>query len=297
MNFQQLAYFVAIANAGSYSSAAKQLFVSQPALSKSIKNLEEELGTTFFIYVDKHLNLTDTGHLFLEKAQHLLKEYHDTINAINEVAALKQGVLHLGIPYGIGQIVLDSLISQFSKVYPYIKINITGGGSISIREWVFSGKLDIGATIIPPEVKDGYDTTVIFRDKYFLMVNSLHPLAQRKNVKFAELKDEQFIMLNDEFAMTQMTRSRCEQAGFSPNVKMSVDRSGFISELIERNQGIAVIAGGKKRFDQNSKLALIEIDDDCTDFDFSLITKKNSYHSYSAKCFIDFCKTANLDFN
>lgn len=288
MNIHQLEYFIAIVKAGTYSGAAKQLYLSQPALSKSIKNLEIELGTTLFMQIDKHLELTDTGRIFCEKAELLLKDYQDAISAVNEVTALQKGVLHLGVPYGLGKILLDSLISQFSKKYPYIKINISGGGSNYIRELILSGKIDIGATIIPPDLGGLFSCTTIAKDKYFLMVHATNPIAKMKEVHFSDLKKEKFVMLNEEFAMTQITRACCKSAGFSPEITMYVDRSDFMSELVGKNQGIAVIAGGRKRFEHIPDIALVDIMDDNIEFDIALITKKSTYLSQATKHFLEF---------
>ena len=97
MDIHQLYYFVQVAECGSYSVAAQKLFVSQPALSKAVKRLEEELGFTVFYTYQKKQWLTDAGQVFYEKAIHLLKEYNDLLEITNDRAAINKGHINIGL--------------------------------------------------------------------------------------------------------------------------------------------------------------------------------------------------------
>ena len=290
MEIRQLMYFIQIVKSGTYSAAAKQLYLSQPALSKAVKHLEEELGAKLLVQGDKRSEPTDVGRVRFERGQQLIREYNDLLGAVDEANSRNRGRLHFGIPYGLGQILFYRLTADFSRAFPEMELVVSGHGSAHIREEVLAGRLDIGATLIPPEPEPGLEATVIMRDQFFLLLPRAHPLAGREGVRFAQLREEQFILLNEEFVMTRMTRQSCAMAGFAPRVKIVANRSDFIAELVADGQGIAVIAGGRYRFEHDSRLSCAALLDGIVDIDIALITRAGADRSTAAARFVEFAQ-------
>lgn len=290
MEIRQLMYFIQIVKSGTYSAAAKQLYLSQPALSKAVKHLEEELGAKLLVQGDKRSEPTDVGRVLFERGQQLIREYNDLLGAVDEANSRNRGRLHFGIPYGLGQILFYRLTADFSRAFPEMELVVSGHGSAHIREEVLAGRLDIGATLIPPEPEPGLEATVIMRDQFFLLLPRAHPLAGREGVRFAQLQEEQFILLNEEFVMTRMTRQSCAMAGFAPRVKIVANRSDFIAELVADGQGIAVIAGGRYRFEHDSRLSCAALLDGIVDIDIALITRAGADRSTAAARFVEFAQ-------
>lgn len=290
MEIRQLMCFIQIVKSGTYSAAAKQLYLSQPALSKAVKHLEEELGAKLLVQGDKRSEPTDVGRVLFERGQQLIREYNDLLGAVDEANSRNRGRLHFGIPYGLGQILFYRLTADFSRAFPEMELVVSGHGSAHIREEVLAGRLDIGATLIPPEPEPGLEATVIMRDQFFLLLPRAHPLAGREGVRFAQLREEQFILLNEEFVMTRMTRQSCAMAGFAPRVKIVANRSDFIAELVADGQGIAVIAGGRYRFEHDSRLSCAALLDGIVDIDIALITRAGADRSTAAARFVEFAQ-------
>lgn len=290
MEIRQLMYFIQIVKSGTYSAAAKQLYLSQPALSKAVKHLEEELGAKLLVQGDKRSEPTDVGRVLFERGQQLIREYNDLLGAVDEANSRNRGRLHFEIPYGLGQILFYRLTADFSRAFPEMELVVSGHGSAHIREEVLAGRLDIGATLIPPEPEPGLEATVIMRDQFFLLLPRAHPLAGREGVRFAQLREEQFILLNEEFVMTRMTRQSCAMAGFAPRVKIVANRSDFIAELVADGQGIAVIAGGRYRFEHDSRLSCAALLDGIVDIDIALITRAGADRSTAAARFVEFAQ-------
>lgn len=290
MEIRQLMYFIQIVKSGTCSAAAKQLYLSQPALSKAVKHLEEELGAKLLVQGDKRSEPTDVGRVLFERGQQLIREYNDLLGAVDEANSRNRGRLHFGIPYGLGQILFYRLTADFSRAFPEMELVVSGHGSAHIREEVLAGRLDIGATLIPPEPEPGLEATVIMRDQFFLLLPRAHPLAGREGVRFAQLREEQFILLNEEFVMTRMTRQSCAMAGFAPRVKIVANRSDFIAELVADGQGIAVIAGGRYRFEHDSRLSCAALLDGIVDIDIALITRAGADRSTAAARFVEFAQ-------
>lgn len=289
MEIRQLVYFTQIVKSGTYSAAAKQLYVSQPALSKAIKHLESELGAKLLVQTgDKRSEPTEVGQVLYEKGQQLIRVYNELLEAVDTANQRNRGRLRFGIPYGLGQILFYRLIAEFSRAFPEMELVVSGHGSAHIREEVLAGRLDMGATLIPPELESGLEATVVMRDQFFLLLPHNHPLAKEKGVHFAQLRDEQFILLNEEFVMTSMTRQSCAMAGFTPRVKIVANRSDFIADLVANGQGIAVIAGGRFRFEHDSRLACVSLLDGIVDVDIALITRAGEKGNSNAARFIEF---------
>lgn len=297
MDIQQLIYFTTVAKTGNYSAASRQLYISQPALSKSIKKLEYELDTHLFFQVDKKTELTDTGKILFEKAVPFLDEYYSILDTMREVAMQKKGYLRLGIPYGLGRILFDELISDFSVEYPDIVIDLCGHGSQHIQELVLEGKIEIGACIQPPQIPDALETLPLMHDRFFLLVHQSHPLSARSSVSYSDLKHESFYMLNNDYTMTMVTKENCARAGFTPSIRLIVNRSDIMADLVSKGQRIAVIAGGRWRYENYPNLKILDLMDGENDFDITIITKKGAYLPYAAKYFIDFCKTRLLPYS
>lgn len=290
MEIRQIIYFLEVAKAGTFSAAAKTLYISQPALSKAVKNLEQELGTKLFVQVDNKTTLTDVGRVLYDKSQVLIDNYNALIDAVGEVADKNRGWIRIGIPYGLGSMLFYRLVSDFSERYPNVEIIVSGHGSRYIRELVAESKVDIGITIIPPEIDSRLKSESIISDRYFLMVNNSHPLAGRESVSFKELQDETFIMLNDEFATTEVTKGNCQAAGFSPKVNITANRSDFIAGLVAENRGIAVIAGGRWRFQNMKGVHTLSLEDGRIDFEIAMVTQTSGYLPVAAQKFIDYAK-------
>ena len=290
MEIRQLMYFIQIVKSGTYSAAAKQLYLSQPALSKAVKHLEEELGAKLLVQGDKRSEPTDVGRVLFERGQQLIREYNDLLGAVDEANSRNRGRLRFGIPYGLGQILFYRLTADFSRAFPEMELVVSGHGSAHIREEVLAGRLAFGATLIPPEPEPGRVATVMMRDQFFLLLPRAHPLAGREGVRFAQLREEQFILLNEEFVMTRMTRQSCAMAGFAPRVKIVANRSDFIAELVADGQGIAVIAGGRYRFEHDSRLSCAALLDGIVDIDIALITRAGADRSTAAARFVEFAQ-------
>lgn len=139
-------------------------------------------------------------------------------------------------------------------------------------------------------MEDSFCATPLMHDKYFLLVSKDNPLAERTSVRYRDLQDELFYMLNNEYTMTQITKANCHKAGFDPIIKLIVNRTDIMGDLVAKGQGVAVIAGGRWRFENNPDLKTLDLEDGDNDFDIVMITKKDAYLSYPAKYFLDFCK-------
>ena len=137
MDIRQLHYFIQVADCGNYSKASQKLFISQPALSKTIKNMEEEMGFTFFYTHQRKQHLTDAGQAFYDKAVHILKEYEALMNTEYEDTGVVSGHLTIGLSAAAGPALFAHVSPKFTSIYPLIDISLIEKDSSIIQEEVF----------------------------------------------------------------------------------------------------------------------------------------------------------------
>ena len=285
MDIRELKYFAQIAKDGNFSTAAAKLSISQPALSKVIQKMEDQLGVSLFYTFQRRQKLTDAGTILLEHALRVINGYDSIVETTHLDKSFYQGQVCVGFPPIAGICYFSELIISFSKLYPGIKVSIQEAGSQDILDAVDSGALDVGCVSAPiPE--DKFDHALFVRDDFLLAVSSRHPLAEKDHVTFAKLKNENFILSSSQFHSHQTVRFACREAGFEPLVSIESNRWDFTAQMVRLNCGISVLPSSLfKRF-SFPDIHLLRIDHPAMRHQLELITKKDGYVSYSVNCFI-----------
>lgn len=290
MEIKQLKYFIQVAKDSNYTVASKKLFVTQPTLSWTTKKLEEELGFKLFSYNGKKLILTSDGEQFLLQAQHLLNEYTKTIESIHSSHNRITGQIALGIPDLFADcFFIDPLISFIEK-YPDIRLKTIHDGSLSIQKMVESEKVDIGVIshLYPPADLDIVDFPH-YSYKEILIVNRNHHLASKGSVSFADLKNEEFILLSEEFTLGKLPILQCVNSGFSPDIKLQSSEWSFICDVVAHSNYVSLLPFPLvDKYIKQDGIRIIPIDDEQSVIPISLITKKNSQKSMALQKFITF---------
>lgn len=287
MDIRELKYFIQVAKDGNYSVAARKLYISQPALSKVIHRLEEEMGFEFFYTFQKRQNLTDLGMAFYEKAVRVVSEYEGLMETAPPGKAIYKGQVFFGFPPVAGTCYFCDLIAKFAKEYPGIKLHIEERGANRILAGVEAGTLDVGCVVGPVQTQN-FDYVPFIRDTSCLAVSENHPLADRKIVSLAELKDESFVLLGRDFATHHDIISACHQAGFEPNIVLLSSQWDFVVQMVRRNFGIAFLPLSVFRRFSFPDIRLLEVKDPMSSTELGLVTKHDSYISRSVNCFISF---------
>ena len=287
MDIKQLKYFVAIVDAQSFSEASKRLYVSQPTLSKSMKNLEEKLEVELFYLAGKKVQVTDYGKRLYAKAQQLIEQYEAVYNEIRDLTTLQAGVIRIGIPPIIGTCVFPGLIAGFLEKFPGVDLEIDQHGAKNIQERVQQGKLDIGFTI-RPLMPDTFDEIPVVSDKNVLIVSRAHPLAGRKVVDYSELENEKFIFLGEEYMLTSNVVAGCREAGYEPRMLLRVTQWDFAVQLVKLNMGISFLPRRILNMYPEPGVAQIELNHSSGAWDVVMITKKGSYQSFATQAFLKY---------
>lgn len=240
MEFKQLKYFIQVAQEQNYTKAAKKLFISQPALSWQIKNLEEELGVKLFHYDGKKLCLTHTGEILLDHAEQLIDKRQKVVEELQNFDDVVKGHIRIGVPELFGFCIKS--IMNFMKSYPEVRVSMVSNGSLAIQRLVEKDQLDLGV-ITNTIVSNGFDVIELpISYSIVLVVNKKHHLAQKQSISFANLKNETFINFNEEnYTLGRLTIENCKKAGFTPNILLSSTEWDMIIEFVASGPYVSVI--------------------------------------------------------
>lgn len=143
MNLNNANYILTILQEGSFSAAAQKLYISQPALSQTVKKVEKSLGTQIFTRIGNRLKLTYAGERYVQTARQILALENNLQNEINEINKENCGLLRFGIPIQMSYIVIPDILREFQKKYPKVVLHIEEKGSSALIQMVADGELDI----------------------------------------------------------------------------------------------------------------------------------------------------------
>lgn len=170
--------FLAVAQSGSFSLAAQQLYLTQPAVSKRIAALEEDLGVRLFERLSKQVILTEAGKELWPRAQRITQEMADCRQVIADLGGAVSGVLHLATSHHIGLHRLPAVLRQYSLAYPQVELALRFMDSEQGCAAVAAGSLEMAVVTLPREPVARIELRKIWEDPLAVMVSRAHPLVE-----------------------------------------------------------------------------------------------------------------------
>ncbi|MCE4047384.1 MULTISPECIES: LysR family transcriptional regulator [Bacillaceae] len=287
MEIRQLMYFVEVVKQKSMTKASEKLHVSQPALSKGVKSLEEEIGITLINRSNKTHELTDAGQIVYDYAQKIMAQMDEMATTLHDMTNLARGNINIGIPPMIGSLFFPKVISAFHKAYPNIQINIKEYGAAKVVKSVEEGEIEIGIAVLPIMDESSFHVFHLVSEEIKLIVHKQHPLSNRKKVHMKELIDEEFIFYSEDFALYEMMKRGFINAGFEPNIIFKSSQWDFMIEIVAANLGISMLPESICNRTTNNQVRFIDLEP-VTNWQLAVITKKDRYLSVAGRRFIDF---------
>lgn len=285
INTRELKYFLTIVEEGSILSAAKKLYMAQPPLSRSMKQLEEELGCQLFERGPRKIELTEVGKLFRNRAEQLLKLMGTTITEVKDLQNGNHGTLSIGTASSCGVTILPKVANIFHQQYPNLKFELWEGESIRITELIKTGIVEIGL------VRFSFDTdtfNAIYLPKEPL-VAALHTNTMKcfPNTKYLPLKQlaEKPLMIHRKYEaiLTQY----CQQAGFDPRYLCQADDILRILAWADAGVGIAIVPKTAIGMIPTPNIIFRTIVDPIVELNAALIWKRNYALSAAGQKFLE----------
>lgn len=289
MDTMHLEYFIEVARQKSFSKSAEILHISQPSVSKAIKDLELQLGVTLFYRNTKFVELTDAGKIILEQAQKIVSSVNNITARLDGLTKLQTGKVHIGLPPITGITPFSKLLGLFKKEYPNIAIQFFEYGAKKIEPALCDGLLDFGI-IFPPEDTNTFDSLSFSRDSLKVIMSPEHPLAQYNSLDFTMLKKEEFVLYHQDFKLHDMVLDRCKEAGYYPKIIFETAQFQLMVQLAEANLGIALLPDAVcKNLDGNTIVSR-SFNDPQIYLELALVWKKERYLSHAACELLNFVK-------
>jgi DNA-binding transcriptional LysR family regulator len=282
MELRDLKSFIEVANYKSFSKAAAHSYLSQPALSKAVKKLEEELHVELFERSRRELKLTDAGKIVYQQAVKALLPLSELTTLLDELMNIEVGEIKMGIPPLIGTLFFPSIARNFNELYPKVSLELVELGAKRIGDLVEEGQIDLGIIVLPSD-QTKFNVTPFIKDEFVLFVHKDHYLAHQNTVHLNQLKNESFILFSHEFTLHDYIRQACIDAGFTPIVSYRSSQWDLIIELVASQLGITILPKSIYYKQNNPNIKIIPLTESALVWELGIITKKDSYHSFALR--------------
>lgn len=286
MNLQQLEYFKVIAETKNFTTSSNLLSVTQPALSKAISKLEDELDVKLFERDGRNIRMTEFGNEFLKYAESALNEIERGKEKLRKMKSNDEKIISISSTYCIGATFIPVLISSFFYTKACVKFNINNQSSSDIVKDIKNKKIDFGFMEETEEISryEEIESVLVKKEEYVLIVSKNHHLANKEEVWINDLKDEYFIVYDDKSCNKKISYS--EFMGYTPKISVQPGEASVLSGLVAGGAGIAIIINTPMI--NTSRISVIKIKDDIGYKNIYMAWNKNAYINNAKKEFKEY---------
>jgi DNA-binding transcriptional LysR family regulator len=248
MELRHLRYFVVVAEEQNVTRAAERLHLSQPPLSRQIRDLEEELGVELFRRTAKSVALTQAGKIFLIEARGILLQAEKAVQTVRAIASGEHGQLRVGYAPSLTVELLPRTLREFERASPGIRVTLHDLSTQECVQRLSQGSLDVALTVHPcPSAMRGLQFENLKGYAPVCAVAATHPLALKKSVRIAQLERERFIVLSAEDYPEYLAQIRhVFHSSFEPQIGQECDSTTGLIAAVEAGRGVAIVASSIK---------------------------------------------------
>lgn len=250
MDLDQLRYFLGVAERQSFTRAARDLSISQPALSRSIQRLEDELGQPVFERKTRSVALTEAGQLLLMRAQQVLTILEDTKAEITDDG--QTGRLRIGAIPTIAPYFLPRILQDFSRDYPRATVMVQENTTDALLKSCTQGEVDVAIMALPLTVKY-LEVEELFEEELFLVLPSEHALAAKAKIRVTDVEPYPFVLLNEVHCLSDNIVSFCRQRAFQPVTVERTSQLAMVQELVSLGHGLSMIPAMVRSLDTSDR--------------------------------------------
>lgn len=243
MNFRQLEYFSAVAEAKSISLAARNLHVAQPPISRQLALLEDELGVCLFLRTNKGVELTEAGRSLYQQSQNLFQDMRTIVDSVRDINAGMRGLLKIGMIYSNISIALQYL-KEFRAQYPQVELYVRLGSPGDLLEDLNKGDLHLLFLRSSSERGSGLHERILGEDPLELvMIRELDPAPDQASVPLEALKGVPMCLLrsDDLWGYSSYLIKECQRQGFTPNATFRCYDTPMTMQLVQAGFGISYL--------------------------------------------------------
>ena len=242
LNLNHLRIFYHCAKHRTFSEAAEVLFLSQPAVTMQIKQLESHLGMDLFHRHSKTIKLTEIGDMLFEYTQRIFELTESAENAVKELKNLKTGNLRIGSVHIYARLMMPSLILDFQLQHPGIRVFLDEGSSDDITQSLIDYKNELGLISAKTSSYTQLEVIPLFQRELVLILAGSHPLNRKDKICLADLADEPLIVQRKGAISRESILHKYQEAGIVPPILIEARNYEFIIEQVQAGKGISFIS-------------------------------------------------------
>lgn len=250
MELTQLRYFLQVADRGNFTRAAEDLLISQPALSRSIQKLEEELGQPVFERKTRSVSLTDAGTLLQGRAQQVLSILEDTKAEITDDG--ESGRVRVGAIPTIAPYFLPEILRRFSSAFPKATLIVQENTTDLLLKSCTQGEIDLAIVALPVPAKY-LEVEELFEEELLLVLPPDHPLVDKSRIRLRDVKPFPFVLLEEAHCLSSNIVSFCRQRSFQPVAVARTSQLTMVQELVSLSHGVSMIPAMARRCDESDR--------------------------------------------
>jgi DNA-binding transcriptional LysR family regulator len=295
MDIQGLTAFLAVAEHKSFSIAAEKLHLTQPAISKRIKSLEEQINSPLFDRHNRSLSLTDKGHSLLPKAKEIIQLVNDTQLSMRNMNDRVEGSLKLGTSHHIGLHRLPPYLKSFVNKFPKAELNLSFMGSESAYQAIAQRQVELALTTLDSSnnenLPEGIVSEILWQDKMIFVCSEEHPLNNVKNVQLSDLSEYPSILPEENTFTFKLLQEKFKQQNLNLNNPMPTNYLETIKMLVSVGFGWSLLP--ETMIDKTDEVSLttLKIKRVYLTRPLGILYLKDRTLSNAAKAFISMIKT------
>ncbi len=241
MDMNNIRAFVAVAEKKSFSAAAEELYVTQPAISKRVANLENSLCIKLFDRISKHIVLTEAGKIILPKCRLILDTVNDATTVIHNLTGEVTGNLSIGTSHHIGLHHIPPVLRHYVQQYPKVELDLHFLSSEQVCDKITTGEIELGIITLPTQTPEHLITNPLWHDPMQLVVSKQHPLAQLTKCNFEKLMAFNAILPERGTYTYTMIATALEKHGAKLRSKISTNYLETIKMMVSVGLGWSIL--------------------------------------------------------
>jgi len=248
MELRHLLYFKTVAQELHFGNAAAKLFISQPPLSRQIKELEDELGVMLFTRTNKRVTLTDAGKYFKDEVDAIFARLDESKSMVKQIHKSESGELKIGYISSVYQQHLADVLMAMRDVFPHVKTNLFEIPTLTQVKALEQGNLDVGILRAPIH-SNQLTVQTLFFDPFMVVIPNGTPAFTTQNQLAVHLKQSPFIFFSKDFAPRYNDKllEICQRMGFTPTIVHEANNVHSILQLIEAGLGVSILPSSLKQ--------------------------------------------------
>ncbi|GAA5231903.1 LysR family transcriptional regulator [Verticiella sediminum] len=285
MEFRTLRAFVEVVRQGGFSQAAKTVFASQSAVSKAVRQLEDEIGVPLLDRIGHRSVLTAAGEVVYRRGVKLLADREDLLAELDEIRGLKRGLLRLGLPPIGSSTLFAPLFAAYRQRYPEIEIRLVEHGSDQLEDLLRAGEVDVAGALLPTSGE--FEVQPVRHEPLVALLPEAHGLARRRRVTLDGLRDTPFLMFESGFALHRIILEACRRAGFEPRIAARSSQVDFMIELVAARLGVAFLPRMLAQQRKHTGIRPVLLDEPGTEWAMALVWRRGAYVPAAARAWLE----------